>query len=234
MTNSRLTRKFISVALAFALVFSSCMPAMATPGTGGIASIKDFSGGQGGTSGVTANTIYFGKYSNSAIQWRVLSNDTTGTGTKQIMLFSDRILYDQKFNNSVNDGNIWGDDSTGASSAIRTQMNGTGDGQFLNSSNFGTAEVNAIAETTNTTLDERTSATYTTKDRVFLLTKEDVYSNWTSGDPNAYGFSDKNSRKSTGGSSNIFWLRSPSRGRRLQCVLRLQRRRRGQLLREQR
>ena len=215
MTNSKLARKFISVILAFALVFSTVAPAVAEIQVpAGIVSITDFVGGSGGNdSTITTgnvpingwkNTIWFGKSGGNAIQWRVLEQNTkivdpsdpSKTKTTGIFLLSDKILYNQEFDSS---SSIWGD-GTSSSSAIRTQMNGTGDGQFLNSSNFGTAEYNAIAQTSLNT--PKGSTDHKTTDRVFLLTKDDVTNS-------AYGFSDDNSRKSTGGSYSNFWLRSP-------------------------
>ena len=209
--------KFLSVALAFALVFSTVAPTFASP-SGGIVSIKDFSGGNGGSksdgSGDVQNmaeTIYFGKYNNTAILWRVLANNTDPTGQSTtgngILLFSDEILYDHVFRSDSDKSysNIWGDDNDDSipDSDIRTQMNGTGDGQFLNSSNFGTAEVNAIAETSLNT--PKSGTAHDTTDRVFLLTSDDVQNS-------AYGFSDSNSRIATDsdGTASPWWLRSPN------------------------
>ena len=179
MTNSKLTRKFISVMLAFAMLLGNCLPSFAS----GFTDIYSIQGGQGGTTGVTQNTIYYGSYWQSAkstssakeaIQWRVLLNNNYSwmpSDLKIMLLVSDKELYADQFNSSKDYGNTWG------TSEIRATLNSVEKGTTkivtrtttgFAADAFTEAEWNAIAYKTS----EENGMT--TIDRLFLLTTSDA------------------------------------------------------------
>ena len=176
--------KILSAVLAFTLVLSTVAPALAdepTHPSGGIVSITDFSGGNGGNTYGNAETIYFGTYwqnpngdlpetptkdnfTKTGIQWRVLTNDAAGTTNGKIMLLSDKGLYADQFKDSTAEGsNAW------ATSEVRETLNTTTAGSGFAGDAFESAEWNAIAETTTTI----SGATETT-DKLFLLSYDEA------------------------------------------------------------
>ena len=160
-------KKLTAILMLVSFIFATVSPAMAA----GLADITSIAGGKGGTTG-NAGTIYFGNYWQSysgsgatdvkesynyeGIKWRVLSNDQTGTGTKQVFLMSDQGLYADQFNSNTNMGNVWKD------SEVRATLTGLASGAASNTVEyadlntasfakdaFSAEEYAAIADTTH-------------------------------------------------------------------------------------
>lgn len=174
--------------------------------------------------------VYFGNYDSSPVKYRVLDANTTrfskadddGNKAETMLLDSDKILYDQEFDNDgkANEGYTKANDWAG--SDVKNSLNGT---DFLNKDGvFTTVEKGAIAQstiaahalTTESTEDGAVNVASWIKDafanyvpltgeKVFLLDAEDVSNN-------AYGYSTKDgscgNRKKSGGWAAYWWLRS--------------------------
>ena len=155
--------------------------------------------------------VYFGNYDADGdgtaepVKYRVLDSETSVFGGTTMLLDCDSILWagtngDNQSSAFDDDSNVW------ANSNIKTYLNGT----FL-TSNFSTAEQNAIASSTK-------SAEYSTdgngwislsyaslnNDKIFLLDAKEVTNT-------SYGYSNTDgsavNRKKTGGNA-YWWLRS--------------------------
>lgn len=184
--------------------------------------------------------VYFGNYDADGdgtaepTKYRVLDANTTrfseadddGNQAETMLLDSDKILYDQKFDNDgkANEGYTKANDWAG--SDVKNSLNGT---DFLNKDGvFTTAEKSAIAQSTiaaHALIAENEEeanaegavgiagwtkgafANYVplTGEKVFLLDAEDVSNN-------AYGYSTTGgscgNRKKSGGWAAYWWLRS--------------------------
>ena len=204
MTNSKLTRKFISVVLAFVMLFAITMPVVASPKTGGIALITDFSGGNGGSvrdrgrnySPINGynDTIYFGSYKNNGILWRVMANDPSAG---KIYLLSDKVLKYRNYTYNLFKANYW------SKSDIRNDLNDrTTTGTFANTA-FSKEEWSAIKETTHTTYGWDSEEV---TDRVYLLSIQEIHNE-------DYGFEPKDvmsdtyvARNTSGELSTNWWL----------------------------
>lgn len=155
-------------------------------------------------SGGQNDNIYFGKWDEEPIKWRVLDNQTN-TGESGLFLLSDALLGtgwegDVHFDNSGNFSNAW------QSSTAKTWCN-----NFYGSS-FSNGEQGAVLATTKS--DEAftkgtggisfdASENILNGDKVFFLSAEEA-------ENSAYGFTDDNARIANyGNSPGVWWLRSP-------------------------
>ncbi|MBQ0054679.1 MAG: hypothetical protein KBS54_00825, partial [Synergistaceae bacterium] len=203
-------RKIAAVLMLVSFIFATVSPAMAlTPG--GLKKITEIEGGGGASKNIgtetdpvwvasdNAKTIYFGNYwqtlksgapsasedlrdyNYEGIKWRVLSNDQTGTGTKQVFLMSDQGLYADQFNSSVLMGNKW------STSEVRATLTGLELGAASNTVEyadlntpsfaydaFNAKEYAAIADTTHTAGGDCTGKDIESTDKLFLLSYEEV------------------------------------------------------------
>lgn len=147
--------------------------------------------------------VYFGTYGGNPVKYRVLDKNTTVFGGTTMLLDCDSILWAGRNPSSAFDDNS----NDWANSNIRTYLNGT----FL-TSNFSTAEQNAIASSTK-------SAEYSTdgngwigtlsyaslsNDKIFFLDAKEATNT-------SYGYSNNAgsaaNREKTGGNA-VWWLRS--------------------------
>lgn len=182
--------------------------------------------------------VYFGNYDSSPVKYRVLDANTTrfskadddGNKAETMLLDSDKILYDQEFDNDgkANEGYTKANDWAG--SDVKVSLNGKTDGDgnktqkgFIDEA-FTTVEESAIAQstiaahalTTESTEDGAVNVASWIKDafanyvpltgeKIFLLDAEDVSNN-------AYGYSTKDgscgNRRKSGGWAAYWWLRS--------------------------
>jgi hypothetical protein len=153
--------------------------------------------------------VYFGTYGGNPVKYRVLDKNTTVFGGTTMLLDCDSILWagtngDNQSSAFDDDSNVW------ANSNIKTYLNGT----FL-TSNFSTAEQNAIASSTKSAAysgtdgadgNGRDDLSYVplSNDKIFFLDAKEATNT-------SYGYSNTNSgaenRKKTGGNA-YWWLRS--------------------------
>ena len=155
-------------------------------------------------SGGQNDNIYFGKWDEEPIKWRVL-DDKTNTGGSGLFLLSDALLGtgwdgDVHFDNSGNDSNAW------QSSTAKTWCN-----KFYGSS-FSNGEQGAVLATTKSDgaftkgtggISFDASENILNGDKVFFLSAEEA-------ENSAYGFTDDNARIANyGNSPGVWWLRSP-------------------------
>ena len=153
--------------------------------------------------------VYFGTYGGNPVKYRVLDKNTTVFGGTTMLLDCDSILWAGTNGNNQSsafddDSNVW------ANSNIKTYLNGT----FL-TSNFSTAEQNAIASSTKSAAysgtdgadgNGRDDLSYVplSNDKIFFLDAKEATNT-------SYGYSNTNSgaenRKKTGGNA-YWWLRS--------------------------
>ena len=127
----------------------------------------------------TTNKIYYGTYKQDkaddysdtnktyktqGVAYRVLANDTAN---KKVTLLSDKILFANVFNASVNDGNKW------STSAIRTKLNDTtSTNSFINKSFTTTEQKNIADSTVNTDIRDnsgKVTGNYDTTQKIYLL-----------------------------------------------------------------
>ena len=169
--------------------------------------------------GAQASSVYFGNYHQSSdgqggynidpIKWRVLQN-----ANGQLLLLADQNLDAKKYNTAYTS-------ITWENCTLRTWLNGTSNGQFLNDA-FSVKEQAVIVDTVITNSDNPdygTSGGNNTTDKVFLLSVDEVKNT-------TYGFTDNYSNTDTrvatntayvaalpsmsaAGSTDIWWLRSP-------------------------
>ena len=149
--------------------------------------------------------VYFGTYGGNPVKYRVLDNNTSVFGGTTMLLDCDSILL--AGTNGDNQSSAFdGDSNTWADSDIRTYLNGT----FL-TSNFSTAEQNAIASSTKSVADgtdgngwSYLSYASLSDDKIFFLDAKEATNT-------SYGYSNARSgaenRKKTGGNAS-WWLRS--------------------------
>ena len=153
-------------------------------------------------SGGQNDNIYFGKWDEEPIKWRVL-DDKTNTGGSGLFLLSDALLGtgwhgDVYFDNSGNTSNAW------QSSTAKTWCN-----NFYGSS-FSNGEQGAVLATTKSDealstggISFAASENILNGDKVFFLSAEEA-------ENSAYGFTDDNARIANyGNSAGVWWLRSP-------------------------
>ena len=155
-------------------------------------------------SGGQNDNIYFGKWDEEPIKWRVL-DDKTNTGGSGLFLLSDALLGtgwdgDVHFDNSGNNSNAW------QSSTAKTWCN-----DFYDSS-FSNGEQGAVLATTKSDgaftkgtggISFDASENILNGDKVFFLSAEEA-------ENSAYGFTDDNARIAYyGNSPGVWWLRSP-------------------------
>ena len=162
------------------------------------------SGTAANISGGQNDNIYFGKWDEEPIKWRVL-DDQTNTKGSGLFLLSDALLGtgwygDVCFDNSGNIRNAW------QSSTAKTWCNNFYDSSFSN------GEQGAVLATTKS--DEAftkgtggisfdASENILNGDKVFFLSAEEA-------ENSAYGFTDDNARIANyGNSAGVWWLRSP-------------------------
>lgn len=162
------------------------------------------SGTAANISGGQNDNIYFGKWDEEPIKWRVL-DDQTNTKGSGLFLLSDALLGtgwygDVYFDNSGNIRNAW------QSSTAKTWCNNFYDSSFSN------GEQGAVLATTKS--DEAftkgtggisfdASENILNGDKVFFLSAEEA-------ENSAYGFTDDNARIANyGNSAGVWWLRSP-------------------------
>ena len=158
--------------------------------------------------------IYYGKWSNSPIKWRVLDDqtnfdsDSDGTNDAGLFLLSDGLL------GTGDNGGVYFDNT----SPYSNTWQGSGAQAWCNtfaSSNLDSRELAAILETTKSDA-AFTSSTYSVRfaasenilngDKVFFLSAEEA-------ENSAYGFTDDNARIANyGNSAGEWWLRSPYAG----------------------
>ena len=121
--------------------------------------------------------VYYGKYNDEPIRFRVLNKDSNEFGGRTLFLDSDKLLYQEEFDNDYS--NVW------ANSSLREYLNNT----FFNDS-FSKAEQNAVFASTvdsheysssvrvqDSFYSEYGSYTPLNKDKVFVLDIEDVSNN---------------------------------------------------------
>ena len=113
--------------------------------------------------------MYYGKYNDEPIRFRVLNKDSIEFGGRTLFLDSDKLLYQEEFDNDYS--NVW------ANSSLREYLNNT----FFNDS-FSKAEQNAVFASTvdsheysssvrvqDSFYSEYGSYTPLNKDKVFVL-----------------------------------------------------------------
>ena len=146
------------------------------------------SGTAANISGRQNDNIYFGKWDEEPIKWRVL-DDRTNTGGSGLFLLSDALLGTGKdgdvyFDNSGNDSNAW------QSSTAKTWCNNFYDNRFSN------GEQGAVLATTKSDkaftkgtggISFAASENILNGDKVFFLSAEEA-------ENSAYGFTDDNAR----------------------------------------
>ena len=192
--------EFLSVALAFLLMFTNAIPAMATfPSKAGIVSITDFDSNNGGGK-KTNQMIYFGTYGNSGIKMRVLSNDAKGTTNGKTFLLSDIILKNSSFSNDEN--NKW------ANSPIRTDLNDRTNNDSFASTAFTRQEWIAIQNTTHNTTGDDVTPGEDVADHVYLLSGKEV-TGGQYGFDNGYYQDPARIAKDASGKEANWWLCSP-------------------------
>ncbi len=171
--------------------------------------------------------VYFGKYNNSPVKYRVLDNETTvfskededDIKAKTMLLDCDSVLWAKSQFNSANN-NDWATSSTKRflnsekDESAKPSYNYSSTG-FLTTS-FSKAEQDAIAASTKENAYEGDNSDSgkdgdgyqtlewkpLTGEKIFLLDAKEATNT-------SYGYSNDNSRKKTGGE---WWLRSPKNG----------------------
>jgi len=204
-------RKMISLALAFVMVIT-LLPAAAYAAPSGSAMRLDSENSFGITGGGT-NWVYFGEYGGDPVKWRVLS--TSGNGgtysdgaiavTDPLFLiseymFNDNIPFDKEYYTGIWQGSkvqLWCQNFAASTS------------------NFSSAELAAIAETTKTdgiytsttTINFTSSGSILNGDKLFFLSAEEAESA-------EYGFSDNADRvaETISGIIQAWWTRSKFAG----------------------
>lgn len=147
----------------------------------------------------TGDYIYFGTYNGSPVKFRVLNRCETNFGDKTTLLLdSDAVLKQMMYRDSYTD-------VTWSSSALRTWLNGTESGQFLET--FTTEEQNAIAASTKASAvgagdfpSEKYTYVSLTGEKVFALDASEA--NYS-----GYGYANDATRIKEGGIGE-YWLRS--------------------------
>lgn len=161
------------------------------------------------TSAWAGSKVYFGKYNNNPLLFRVLDVKTTdysADGTTETMLLDSDILFAAKYFNQAELNTSW------ASSDIKIWMQGTGANQFLEQ--FSAIEKDTIIASnknepsiTDGTITAGTSFVPLENDTVFALDAVELKNT-------SYGYSDTedavtNRIKKLGGKDNWWWTRSP-------------------------
>ena len=165
-----------------------------------------------GTDAWTGSFVYYGKYNDSPVLYRVLANGETAftsTANPTLLLDCDSILYDNvQFDH---DSNVWKD------STVRSGLNGN---DFLNKSDvFSDQEKAAIAASTkgNAVTDEGLGWSdlgwaKLEGEQVFLLDAVEATRP-------SYGYKNNDSddatrvKKNSSGNTASWWLRSPNSNR---------------------
>lgn len=160
------------------------------------------------TSPWSGSYVYYGKYDNNPVKYRVLTNSTTLYGGTTMLLDCDSVLYKSEF----------GGNNTWAGSTVYNGLNG--DSFLTKDGNFTDAEKNAIASSTrashslvagegDTQVTSWTKGTFEnyvalTGEKIFLLDAEEASTN-------SYGYSTTNeyaANRLKTGVAGWWWLRS--------------------------
>lgn len=147
------------------------------------------------------NYVYYGKYNDTSVKYRVLAPSTDVYGGNTMLLDCDTTLYNAIFHIS---SNIW------ATSSLKNGLNGN---DFLNKKGvFTEIEKNSIAESTKSeksstdgTGHGSLSWTALTGEKIFLLDAKEATNP-------SYGYMNINredATKTKSGTSSSLWLRSP-------------------------
>lgn len=141
--------------------------------------------------------IYFGTYNGSPVKFRVLNQRETNFGATTLLLDSDAILKQLQFRSS--------NTPTWSSSALKTWLNGTSSGQFLET--FTQEEQSAIAGSTKASAvgagdfpSEKYQYVALSGEKVFALDASEA--NYS-----GYGYANDATRMKEGGIGE-YWLRS--------------------------
>lgn len=154
--------------------------------------------------------VYYGKYGNVPVKWRVL--DTTGNGGSSsvqggLLLQSDQVLASMPFEDGTDSANVHQNGKLPNNqwnvSDIRSWLQGSGSSQFLSSNNFSAVEKAGIMRTTrmpgNSPLTILNSVGLE-GDTMFLLDAGDIANT-------SYGYQYTNGL-TDGSIGNFWWLRS--------------------------
>ena len=198
-------KQIVSTLLALCMLLCLMPTGVFAAGTDTGKAIQLVDGGTAANiSGGQNDNIYFGKWDEEPIKWRVL-DDKTNTGGSGLFLLSDALLGtgwegDVYFDNSGNIRNAW------QSSTAKTWCN-----NFYGSS-FSNGEQGAVLATTKSDgaftkgtggISFDASENILNGDKVFFLSAEEA-------ENSAYGFTDDNARIANyGNSPGVWWLRSP-------------------------
>lgn len=144
--------------------------------------------------------IYYGKYENAPIKWRVLDKSgTAGTSSKQgaILLQSDKVLRQMAYisGEEVSEESLW------KQSDIKSWLQS--ESGFLSASNFSDREKSNIMATTQAAGQSPVSALWSealNNDTMFLLDAADLANQ-------SYGYSCQ-SRNTNAGIKDFWWLRN--------------------------
>lgn len=142
--------------------------------------------------------IYYGSYSGSSVKFRVLSPCEVNYGDTTLLLDSDAVLAQMKYKDSYSDVR-W------SSSDLKTWLNGTGNGQFLEE--FSTTEQSAIIDSTKSSVigagdfpSEKYVYVALTGEKIFALDASEA-------NHSGYGYANDDTRIKQGGIYE-WWLRS--------------------------
>ena len=198
-------KQIVSTLLALCMLLCLMPTGVFAAGTDTGKAIQLVDGGTAANiSGGQNDNIYFGKWDEEPIKWRVL-DDKTNTGGSGLFLLSDALLGtgwdgDVHFDNSGNDSNAW------QSSTAKTWCNN------FYGSRFSNGEQGAVLATTKSDgaftkgtggISFDASESILNGDKVFFLSAEEA-------ENSAYGFTDDNARIANyGNSPGVWWLRSP-------------------------
>lgn len=163
------------------------------------------------TSEWLGSKVYFGKYANKPVLFRVLDAKTTdysADGMTQTMLLDSDVVIDKKIVDTNNKDNSW------ENSGVKAWMQGSTSGQFLNQ--FTLIEQASIAKSTKSTASSTDGKGFAT---LCALTDDTVFALDVAEARNTtYGYSatdDRNNcatnkiKKDGNGDATNWWLRSP-------------------------
>ena len=157
-----------------------------------------------GLTGWAGNYVYYGKYDNKSVKYRVLSKSTDEFGGATMLLDCDSTLLTRRFDDN---SNVWAD------SELKTWLNGS---EFLgNTSLFTPAENAAIAVSTKQNASQSDGSGWSDfgfaaldGEKIFVLDAKEA-TNTT------YGYTDNGNNNSTSPDDSrkkndaMWWLRSP-------------------------
>ena len=177
---------------------------------GDIAGITDPTVPTDTTSAWSGSKVYFGKYANNPVLFRVLDANTTdysaGGTIKTMLLDSDALFPAMLFDKDKTD-NSW------KNSDVRTWVQGTGDNQFMRQ--FSAAELEAIIESQKSQ-PSSTDGTGFSGDTFGILENDTVFVlDVTETKNSSYGFSNSDAeatnrvKQTIDGTTLWWWTRSP-------------------------